>query len=61
MVLGRSHDVGSASAQERSSGNYSKQDGVDGEDHRSFKDKLKHPFPELRDKLKDTHLYDVKV
>jgi phospholipase D1/2 len=30
-------------------------------DHRSFKDKLRHPFPELRDKLKETHLYDVKV
>ncbi|KAK3112262.1 hypothetical protein LTR53_011642 [Teratosphaeriaceae sp. CCFEE 6253] len=23
--------------------------------------KLKHPFPEMREKLKDTHLYDVKV
>lgn len=30
-------------------------------DHRSFADKLRHPFPELRDKLKDTHLYDAKV
>ncbi|GAB7354646.1 hypothetical protein MBLNU459_g5078t1 [Dothideomycetes sp. NU459] len=33
----------------------------DSEEHRSFSDRLKHPFPELRDKLKDTHLYDVKV
>ncbi|OQN95304.1 hypothetical protein B0A48_18461 [Cryoendolithus antarcticus] len=30
-------------------------------DNRSFKDKLRHPFPELREKLKDTHLYDAKV
>lgn len=26
-----------------------------------FRDKIRHPFPELREKLKDTHLYDVKV
>ena len=32
-----------------------------GEDNRSFAEKLRHPFPELREKLKDTHLYDVKV
>lgn len=31
------------------------------EDNRSFKDRLKNPFPELREKLKDTHLYDAKV
>ncbi|MCJ1425265.1 hypothetical protein MMC29_003153 [Sticta canariensis] len=31
------------------------------EDHRSFSEKLKHPFPELRDQLKETHLYDAKV
>lgn len=29
--------------------------------HRSFKDKMRHPFPGIREKLKDTHLYDVKV
>jgi phospholipase D1/2 len=29
--------------------------------HRSLKDKIRHPFPELREKLKETHLYDVKV
>ncbi|KZF23346.1 phospholipase D/nuclease [Xylona heveae TC161] len=28
---------------------------------RSMADKLKHPFPELREKLKGTHLYDAKV
>jgi phospholipase D1/2 len=28
---------------------------------KSFVNRLKHPFPELREKLKDTHLYDVKV
>lgn len=32
-----------------------------GDEKRSFADRLKHPFPELRDKLKDTHLYDLKV
>ncbi|MCJ1232521.1 hypothetical protein MMC14_000474 [Varicellaria rhodocarpa] len=32
-----------------------------GEDTRSFSEKLKHPFPELRDQLKGTHLYDAKV
>lgn len=31
------------------------------EDHRRLADKLKHPFPELREKLKDTHIYDAKV
>ena len=31
------------------------------EPHRGFRDKLRHPFPELREKLKDTHLYDAKV
>ncbi|KAI7604362.1 hypothetical protein KC346_g11501, partial [Hortaea werneckii] len=29
--------------------------------HRSFMDKLRHPMPSLREKLKDTHLYDMKV
>lgn len=33
----------------------------DPDEHRSFKDKLLHPLPELRDKLKETHLYDIKV
>lgn len=35
-------------------------DGHDG-DHANFVDKLKHPFHELKDKLKDTHLHDAKV
>lgn len=30
-------------------------------DNRSWSEKMKHPFPELRDKLKGTHLYDAKV
>ncbi|KAI0869034.1 phospholipase D/nuclease [Hypoxylon argillaceum] len=32
-----------------------------GGDHSSLADKLKHPFHELKDKFKDTHLHDVKV
>lgn len=28
---------------------------------RSFTDRIKHPFPGLREKLKDTHLNDIKV
>lgn len=34
---------------------------LDGEGNRSFKDKIRHPFPELRHKLKGTHLYDAKI
>ncbi|KAI9851503.1 MAG: hypothetical protein M1830_006894, partial [Pleopsidium flavum] len=34
---------------------------TNGEDQRSFSDKVKHPFPGLRHQLKETHLYDVKV
>ncbi|KAI1172660.1 phospholipase D/nuclease [Nemania sp. FL0916] len=30
-------------------------------DHSSLADKFKHPFQELKDKLKDTHLHDAKV
>lgn len=29
--------------------------------HRSLGDRVRHPFPELREKLRDTHLYDIKV
>jgi phospholipase D1/2 len=29
--------------------------------HRSLKEKVEHPFPHLRDKLKDTHLHDTKI
>lgn len=35
--------------------------GPGGDTKRGFADKMKSPFPELREKLKDTHLYDVKV
>ncbi|KAL9100117.1 MAG: hypothetical protein Q9163_004469 [Psora crenata] len=39
-----------------------KENGVEGEGgKRSFADQLRHPFPELREQLKDTRLYDVKV
>ncbi|KAI9816311.1 MAG: hypothetical protein M1827_001913 [Pycnora praestabilis] len=34
---------------------------TDPTDNRSFAEKMKHPFPDLRDKLKGTHLYDAKV
>ncbi|KAI9839093.1 MAG: hypothetical protein M1837_002232 [Sclerophora amabilis] len=30
-------------------------------EHRSTAEKARHPFPNLREKLKDTHLYDAKV
>ncbi|KAH7128706.1 hypothetical protein B0J11DRAFT_525551 [Dendryphion nanum] len=30
-------------------------------EHRGLKDKIAHPFPNLREKLKDTHLYDAKI
>lgn len=58
-MVGKTHDVNSAEEQARLQAG----DPVDGQGdgHRSFTDKLKHPFPGLRDKLKDTHLYDVKV
>jgi phospholipase D1/2 len=32
-----------------------------GASHRGTKEKLAHPFPSLREKLKDMHLYDVKI
>jgi phospholipase D1/2 len=37
-------------------------DGADGEhEHRGLKDRVEHPFPELREKLKHTNLYDLKA
>lgn len=30
-------------------------------EHSDFVDKLKHPFHDLKEKLKDTHLHDAKV
>ncbi|KAJ4289238.1 hypothetical protein N0V90_011580 [Kalmusia sp. IMI 367209] len=35
--------------------------GADGAGDRGLKDKIAHPFPNLRNKLKDTHLYDAKI
>ena len=32
-----------------------------GERRRGIKDKVQHPFPELRQQLKQTHLYDAKI
>ena len=37
------------------------EESPDSSEHHSLMDKIKHPFPELREKLKDTHLYDLKV
>jgi phospholipase D1/2 len=54
-MVGKTHDVGSEDQRDDA------QSKDNPEQHRSFKDKLRHPFPELREKLKDTHLYDVKV
>ena len=31
------------------------------EENHSLKEKIQHPFPHLREKLKETHLYDVKI
>lgn len=31
------------------------------EEHQSLGDKLKHPFHELKEKLKGTHLHDAKI
>jgi len=36
------------------------QDGT-ADEHRGLKNKIAHPFPHLREKLKDTHLYDAKI
>ena len=36
-------------------------DGPDGHHYSHFADKLKHPFHELKEKLKDTHLEDAKI
>ena len=61
-MVGFTHDT-KPDEQEPASSDKAKPDSnnVPSEDKRSFKDKMKHPFPELREKLKDTHLYDVKV
>lgn len=31
------------------------------EEHHGLKEKTQHPFPHLREKLRETHLYDVKI
>ncbi|KAI7497820.1 phospholipase D/nuclease [Hortaea werneckii] len=57
---GTTNDGYSEEEQKKSSrGGPVKDGGEDG--HRSFMDKLRHPMPSLREKLKDTHLYDMKV
>lgn len=35
--------------------------GPGGTSKQSFKDKLKNPFNEIREKFRDSSLYDVKV
>lgn len=64
MVTSKTHDVGSPDGQylQGKRPSQSSSDNVEGsEEHRSLKDRFKSPFPELREKLKDSHLYDVKV
>ncbi|KAF2719312.1 phospholipase D/nuclease [Polychaeton citri CBS 116435] len=58
-MVGKTSDVG-PEGQRVPGVDHHRDDRHDGKE-RSFRDKLRHPFPELRDKLKDTHLYDVKV
>ncbi|KAK3721973.1 hypothetical protein LTR37_002789 [Vermiconidia calcicola] len=53
-MVGKTDDVGDPREQTAATGG-------SGGQHKGFRDKLRHPFPELREKLKDTHLYDVKV
>ncbi|KAK5721317.1 hypothetical protein LTR17_014687 [Elasticomyces elasticus] len=55
-MVGVTEDVGSSEAQNRDHAAEEMKD-----EHRSFKEKLRHPFPETREKLKDTKLYEVKV
>ncbi|KAK0985521.1 hypothetical protein LTR91_005905 [Friedmanniomyces endolithicus] len=54
-MFGKTDDVGSAEAQNRDD------TAEQAKESRGFMGKMKHPFPELREKLKDTKLYDVKV
>ncbi len=54
-MVGKTHDV---AAEDQANDTQTKDQP---ESHRGFRDKLRHPFPELREKLKDTHLYDAKV
>lgn len=48
-MVGKTHDVGGAEEYE------------DNSERKGFREKLKHPFPELREKLKGTSLYEAKV
>ena len=57
-MFGRTDDVKAQDQDPESRGLASHRED---EDHRSFKDKLRHPLPGLREKLKNTRLYDVKV
>jgi phospholipase D1/2 len=53
-MVGKTSDVGSPAEQVPSS-------KEERNSHRSVGDRARHPFPALREKLKGTHLYDVKV
>ena len=56
-MVGKTSDMAGAKDQQR------RQDGEDGaaDGDRSVKDKIAHPFPETRQKVKHTQLYDLKV
>lgn len=58
-MVGKTSDVGSAEGQQEYANDSEPRE--QGEDHRSLKDKLKHPFTGLREKLKNTHLNDFEV
>lgn len=69
-LISKTHDVGHAGRQVISRSKESKADSpsshatsgaTDDDEQHGFKDKLKHPFSGIREKLKDTHLYDIKV
>lgn len=54
-MVGKTHDHGTESLQQQSTNDSTS------DEHRSLKDKLKNPFSDLRDKMKDSSLYDAKV
>ena len=58
-MFGKTDDVGSQDQEDDSQRSVEYDDNS--KEHKGFKDKLRHPLPGLREKLKDTHLYDVKV
>ena len=51
-LLSMAHQGGSAAQLDGTAGH---------NEHRDIKERIEHPFPELREKLKQTKLYDLKV